>query len=133
AQRQRRLQQHRPSHRRPGQRTLVRADHPHPPVMRRGRSFTMNAIRNRMRQTMRSDARRRGSVLLFSIIVVLLLTMMGAAYLQMARVDRRATRAVDTRSQDVEGSIIRYIAGILAADVLQSGAEHYDHPWTNSA
>jgi hypothetical protein len=87
--------------------------------------------RPKSRMDMRGSHRDRGSVLLFAVVVVLLLAMMGAAYMQMARLDRRATRDTDTTVNTNAGSIIRFIGAILAEDVLGQGQEPYDYPWTN--
>ncbi|MEL7087390.1 MAG: hypothetical protein AAGL98_02935, partial [Planctomycetota bacterium] len=64
-----------------------------------------------------ADARRRGSVLVLATVVVVLLAMMGAAFVQMSRLDRVSTTAMDNRSQDYEGSILRYLAGFLTVDI----------------
>ncbi|MEM7624659.1 MAG: hypothetical protein AAF333_03410 [Planctomycetota bacterium] len=94
------------------------------------------------------DARRRGSVLVLATVVVVLLAMMGAAFVQMSRLDRVATTAMDNRSQDYEGSILRYLAGFMVADIPEDRSylepepdattlldypESYDYPWTNQA
>jgi hypothetical protein len=78
---------------------------------------------------------RRGSALVLSIVTLIMLMMLGAAYLQLARTDRRTSEAVDTRSNVSEASILRYIGGILAGDVPQNvdtdAPEYFDYPWTN--
>ncbi|MEM6458918.1 MAG: hypothetical protein AAF710_05960 [Planctomycetota bacterium] len=87
----------------------------------------------------RPDARSRGSVLVLATVVVVLLAMLGAGFVQMSRLDRVATNQMDNRSQDYEGSILRFIGGILAGDVrdpdsdeyLTNDMEKYDFPWTN--
>ncbi|MEM1107130.1 MAG: hypothetical protein AAGH99_00380 [Planctomycetota bacterium] len=93
----------------------------------------------------RPDARQRGSVLVLASVIVVLLALLGASYVQMARVDRRATQALDNRSQDYDGSIIRFIGNILRADIFNSDYEYlttgaapgspeiekFDYPWTN--
>lgn len=62
-----------------------------------------------------------------------MMVMLGAAYLQIARIDRRTSAAVDTRSNADEASILRYIGNILKGDVpekLNGEIEFYDFPWT---
>ena len=81
-------------------------------------------------------AARRGSALLLSVVIVVLLTLMGAAYLQVARTDRRTSVDVDTRANTDDPSILRFIARVLAADVpvgpTAAEPEPYDFPWTNA-
>ncbi|BAM04187.1 hypothetical protein [Phycisphaera mikurensis] len=95
-------------------------------------SFTPTASRTPRART----AGRRGSALLLAVIIVVLMTMMGAAYLQVARTDRRTSVDVDTRADVDNSSILRYIALELAGDVpVEVGAtepEPYDFPWTRS-
>ncbi|MEM1444630.1 MAG: hypothetical protein AAGF84_01115 [Planctomycetota bacterium] len=79
----------------------------------------------------RPDARQRGSVLVLAVVLIVLLVMMGASYLQMARSDRRSSLQMDTRSQDFQDSILRYIGLTLAADV-DFDAEFGDNPQTNA-
>lgn len=87
----------------------------------------------------RPTARRResGSALILSIVTIVMLVMLGAAYLQVARTDRRTAAAVDTRSNQNDGSILRYIGGILAVDLPEgydgTGPEPYDVAWSNNA
>ncbi|MEM7576584.1 MAG: hypothetical protein AAF328_03830 [Planctomycetota bacterium] len=69
--------------------------------------------------------RQRGSVLVLAVVLIVLLVMMGASYLQMARSDRRSTLQMDTRSQDYQDSILRYIGLVLASDV-EFGPEFAD-------
>ena len=79
--------------------------------------------------------RRQGSAILLAVVIVVLMTMMGAAYLQVARTDRRTSVDVDTRANVDNGSILRYIAQVLGSDVpVTPGGESpepYDFPWTN--
>ncbi|MEM8737365.1 MAG: hypothetical protein AAGG38_02655 [Planctomycetota bacterium] len=83
-------------------------------------------------------SRQRGSVLILSLVVVVLLAMIGAGFLQQARLDRVATSRMDNRSQDYEGSILRFIGEILANDIRNNDTdvffdderEKYDYPWT---
>ncbi|MEM9881365.1 MAG: hypothetical protein AAF800_00420 [Planctomycetota bacterium] len=79
-------------------------------------------------------------MLVLATVVVVLLAMLGAGFVQMSRLDRVATNQMDNRSQDYEGSILRYLGGILAGDVrdpdsdeyLTNDMEKYDYPWTNA-
>lgn len=103
---------------------------PHTPAASPNRSLLMSSRY--------SAARRRGSVLVLATVVVVLLAMLGAGFVQMSRLDRVATSQMDNRTQDFEGSILRYIGGLLADDVLDgdqwltADMEKYDYPWTNS-
>ncbi len=104
-----------------------------------------NRIRVGMPRPKHTDARRRGSILMLSMVLLILLIMVGAGFLQMSRAQRRSVQMVDTRHQDYEGSILRFIAEILAADTVdpETGEfaptgldapppqERYDYPWTN--
>lgn len=77
--------------------------------------------------------RRRGSALVLAIVTIVMMVMLGAAYLQMARIDRRTAAAVDTRANADEASILRYIGNLLQGDVpakLDGVTEFYDYPWT---
>ncbi len=113
----------------------VTPTHPADPA-RRARLGWMESLRGR--------GRRRGSILVLALVLVVLLAMMGAAFLQMARSDRRSTQQMDTRSQDFEDSILRYLGSILATDlefdptvdggvVQYYGAETHDTPFTWSS
>jgi len=93
------------------------------------------------RPTAAARPRATGSALILSLVTIVMLVMLGAAYLQVARTDRRTAAAVDTRTNQNEGSILRYIGGILASDVpsivgadpaiFVEGSEYYDYPWSN--
>lgn len=83
---------------------------------------------------------RTGSALILSLVTIVMLVMLGAAYLQVARTDRRTAASVDTRTNQNNGSILRYIGGILAGDIpVEIGSddpdspEFYDYPWSNDA
>ncbi len=52
------------------------------------------------RATRRPAAREQGSILVLSVVLIVLLVMMGASFLQMARSDRRSTQQMDTRVND---------------------------------
>jgi len=77
-------------------------------------------------------AGRKGSALVLAMVTVIMLVMMGAAYLQVARTDLRTAMAVDTRANVDNGSILRYIGGILAGDVPEdvdsTEPEYFDYP-----
>ncbi|MEO1235292.1 MAG: hypothetical protein AAFX76_00745 [Planctomycetota bacterium] len=83
------------------------------------------------------DARRGGSAIVLAIVTIVMMCMLGAAYLQMARIDRRTAAAVDTRTNLDEASILRYIGQVLAGDVPRGTAstapEVYDYPWSDAA
>lgn len=85
----------------------------------------------------RTDRRAGGSALILSIATIVMLVMLGAAYLQVARTDRRTAADVDTRSNQEDGSILRFIGGVLAGDLPEGyegiGPEPYDVPWSNNA
>lgn len=83
-----------------------------------------------------AQTRRRGSALVLAIVTIVMMVMLGAAYLQMARIDRRTAAAVDTRANADEASILRYIGNLLQGDVpvkLDGVTEFYDYPWTATA
>ncbi|MEM9419258.1 MAG: hypothetical protein AAGA25_09445 [Planctomycetota bacterium] len=84
-----------------------------------------------------ADHRQRGSALVLSIVTIVMLVMLGAAYLSVARTDRRTAAAVDTRSNQSDASILRYIGRILAGDIPQQlgdgDLEYYDYAWSNPA
>ncbi|MEM8781558.1 MAG: hypothetical protein AAGE65_01770 [Planctomycetota bacterium] len=50
----------------------------------------------------RANCRESGSVLVLAVVLIVLLVMMGASFLQMARSDRRSTQLMDTRAQDYD-------------------------------
>lgn len=85
----------------------------------------------------RAARRASGSALILSIVTIVMLVMLGAAYLQVARTDRRTASDVDTRSNQDDGSILRYIGSILAGDIPEgydgNGPEPYDVAWSNDA
>ncbi|MEO0514609.1 MAG: hypothetical protein AAF086_04865 [Planctomycetota bacterium] len=81
--------------------------------------------------------RAEGSALILSLVTIVMLVMLGAAYLQVARTDRRTAAAVDTRVNQNQGSILRYIGQILAGDIpIEIGTtdtndnEYFDYPFT---
>ncbi|MEM7682238.1 MAG: hypothetical protein AAF288_09820 [Planctomycetota bacterium] len=80
-------------------------------------------------------ARQRGSIILFAVVSAVLLALLGIAFVDLARFDRRAVAAADNRTVAETGSIVRYIGQILGRDVYpeQGDAEPYDYPWTNGS
>ena len=82
-------------------------------------------------------AQSRGSALVLALVTVVMLLMLGAAYLQVARTDRRTARDVDLRTNDSNGSILRYIGGILEGDIPRKAVggdnEFFDYPYSNNA
>lgn len=100
------------------------------------------------------DARHRGSIILMTLVMVVLLVLAGAAYMQMARVQRASD--MDAVSGDIDAvldAILTDISQTLNDDMLDgngvffnAGAgpvdadgqntgfdEPYDYPWTNNA
>lgn len=75
--------------------------------------------------------------MILALVTIVMLVMLGAAYLQVARTDRRTAAAVDTRTNQSDASILRYIGQILAGDIPEgidgSGPEAYDVAWSNPA
>ncbi len=112
-----------------------------PPILSR-RADSVCAVAPRGRGVSTTDGRcrrgprpagRRGSALILALVTVIMLLMLGAAYLQIARVDRRTAEAVDSRSNVSDASILRYIGTILEGDIPQdpdgsglNGNEFYD-------
>ncbi len=93
-------------------------------------------------QTRRLDARRRGSLLILTVVVLVLMAIMGAAYMQVARTDRLATRRSEISNLDlVINGIIAELKKQLAEDLFKPSPDTsddandtmYDYPWTNSA
>ena len=88
-------------------------------------------------QSTRRDARQRGSAVVLAISTIVMMVLLGAAYLQIARTDRRTAASVDTRSQVDDASILRFIGRIIASDIptnIRNGTvEYYDYPWTEEA
>lgn len=83
-----------------------------------------------------------GSVIILVVVVLALMTILGMAYLQVVRVDRRATAQISDRNIDgVVAATVSYIQTVLAHDLHAGTAnfhlpanqsEGYDFPWTNS-
>lgn len=88
-------------------------------------------------RTRRENFRESGSALILALVTIVMLVMLGAAYLQVARTDRRTAAAVDTRTNQSDASILRYIGQILAGDLPEgidgTGPEAFDVAWSNPA
>lgn len=88
-------------------------------------------------------ARRRGSVLIMVVTVIVIMALLGATYLQSVRVQRVAMSQAGGESyiDEVAGSVIQQIGTLLKADLEPSlldpddptsqTLELYDYPWTN--
>ncbi|MEO0965745.1 MAG: hypothetical protein AAFY08_11545 [Planctomycetota bacterium] len=105
------------------------------------------------RPARRATRRQRGSVLLLVVVSIVLMTVMGATYLQVARVDRFSTEQIEFESGDIDAVVaasLRQVRTALKDDVLEidpSGDawflsrndedgdglldESYDYAWTN--
>ncbi|MEM6749525.1 MAG: hypothetical protein AAF612_03555 [Planctomycetota bacterium] len=92
-------------------------------------------LRRSSRSRVPRIARRRGSIILFAIVSAVLLVLLGVAFVDLARFDRRAVAATDPRTLDDNGSIVRYIGRVLGRDVYPTtgNAEPYDYPWSNGS
>lgn len=80
--------------------------------------------------------RRRGSAIVLVVVSLILMVLLGAVYLQTARVQRLAGGEVPNDMDLVIEAIITNIAEILRADLEDPGDdsfELYDYPWTNYA
>ncbi len=85
----------------------------------------------------------RGSVMLMVVVVLVLLAMIGTAYLQVARLDRVATAQLTTNNIDIVAvAVTSYISDVLKNDLLDDTQqflftagedEPYDYPWTNTS
>ncbi|MEM6332767.1 MAG: hypothetical protein AAF823_05445 [Planctomycetota bacterium] len=102
----------------------------------------------------RRTGRRRGSVLLLVVVSVVLMTIIGVTYLQVARVDRFAIEQVEYVDGDIDVNVRAtrvLIEQILREDIIEIdaagdafflsaqdldgddlGDESYDYPWTNA-
>ncbi|MEM1210112.1 MAG: hypothetical protein AAGI54_12675 [Planctomycetota bacterium] len=105
------------------------------------------------RPARRATRRQRGSVLLLVVVSIVLMTVMGATYLQVARVDRFSTEQIEFESGDIDAVVaasLRQIRTALKDDVLEIDSsgdawflsrndedldnlldESYDYAWTN--
>ncbi|MEX2216402.1 MAG: hypothetical protein WD768_19985 [Phycisphaeraceae bacterium] len=96
------------------------------------------------RRTHVGSPSRPGSALILTIVCLVMMVLLGTAYVQVARIDRRATRqltAIDN-SATVRDAVIAYIAKVLKEDVISPAGnffdpatwqESYDYPFTNTA
>ena len=94
-----------------------------------GRTTASGSPRRRMRSY-------EGSVLLMVVVMLVLLVVMGVAYIQVARVQRQGVREFRGDIDAAEAATIEHIKQILKLDLneFQRGiyrAEPYDYPWTN--
>ncbi len=112
-------------------------------VGRRRRLGSLGRARRRAWAPGRAD--QRGSALILVIVCLVMMVLMGTAYIQIARVDRRATvqlTAIDVTAT-VKDAVIAYIGQVLGEDLIKSDTngffaaadylEPYDYPFTNSA
>jgi hypothetical protein len=92
----------------------------------------------------RRDAHQRGSLLILTVVVLVLMVIMGAAYMQVARTDRLATRRNEHSNLDlvINGEIAalkkRLVDDLfkhaIPADTTDDANDSmYDYPWTNPA
>jgi hypothetical protein len=104
----------------------------------------MNAIQHKR---IRRRSRERGSLIILVVVVLTLIALMGAAYLQLTRADRIATSQVTRNNIDaVARATVVYLGNVLAGDLMDeqgrffmpydagvagTGDESYDHPWSN--
>lgn len=89
------------------------------------------------------SSRDRGSIMLFVVVLLVLMALIGTAYIQQARYDRIASLAgVKNNIGRVADSTVAYISEVLRNDLLSDDGstmfdgtsdEPYDYPWTNSA
>lgn len=86
--------------------------------------------------------RERGSVMLLTVVSLLMLAILGMAYLQTTRLDQAAANTSSKSYIDmVANASIAYIGEVLKNDVVSadgimldktSGIEIYDYPWTST-
>lgn len=95
-----------------------------------------------------TQPRQRGSIMLVIVVLLVLLAILGTAYIQQARFDRFASTAtVKTNLNTVAEATINYIGEVLKNDILSDDGltlfspdegggvvkdEPYDYPWTNA-
>lgn len=87
-------------------------------------------------------AKQRGSVMLFVVVLLVMLALIGTAYMQLARYDRIASTAgVTNHIGAVANATVSYISEVLTRDLLNDDRtimfdgitdEPYDYPWTNN-
>lgn len=96
-------------------------------------------MKNQMQQY---TTRTRGSIMLAVVVLLVLLALLGTAYIQQARYDRIASVAgVNSNIKIVAQSAVAYISDVLTSDLLNANRtmmfdgmtdEPYDYPWTNN-
>lgn len=85
---------------------------------------------------------RPGSALILVLVSLVMMVLIGTAYVQVARVDRRATAQLTgvNNLDTVRDAVIAYMAKVLKDDVFDDAGlmfnpasydEAYDHAWTN--
>lgn len=80
------------------------------------------------------ESRRRGTVLILVVVLIVLLALMGTAYLSTVRIDRTASRlSVGIgQSDELLDSLVRQVQASLIDDLPQNptalSAESFDHP-----
>ncbi|MAX27453.1 MAG: hypothetical protein CMJ19_23390 [Phycisphaeraceae bacterium] len=87
-------------------------------------------------------SRERGSVMLLVVVALLLISMLGMAYLQTSRLDRATAQTTAKSYIDVVANAsMAYIGEVLKSDLITTddvmfdrsqGIEGYDFPWTSS-
>ena len=85
---------------------------------------------------------RPGSALILVLVSLVMMVLIGTAYVQVARVDRRATAQLTgvNNLDTVRDAVIAYMAKVLKEDIFDDAGlmfnpasydENYDHAWTN--
>ena len=88
------------------------------------------------------SAARPGSALILTIVCLVMMVLLGTSYVQIARIDRRATRQLTSvdNSVSVRDAVIAYVAKVLKEDVISPAgimfdaatySESYDYPFSN--
>ncbi|MEX2389537.1 MAG: hypothetical protein WD534_16800 [Phycisphaeraceae bacterium] len=96
----------------------------------------MNQMMRRMNRTMAASARRRGSAVLLVVVSLVLMVLIGTAYLQQTRVQRFAVTTAEGCQDRVILSILDQISNTIARDLEErnhetDGFSLHDYPWTN--
>ncbi len=92
--------------------------------------------------THRMSHHRPGSALILVLVCLVMMVLIGTAYIQVARVDRRATAQLTgvNNLDTVRDAVIAYMAKVLKEDIFDDAGkmfnpasfdEPYDHAWTN--
>jgi len=89
----------------------------------------------------KSRSRQRGSIMLLVIVSLVLMALLGTAYIQVARMDRVATAEITGNNIEIVAkATVAYIGTVLRKDIVDSGNnflnasqgdENYDKDWTN--